>query len=295
MGQAFPSRTHWRFFYLIRFGVLVLCTCAPAEGVQFKPTYNPAPVPEAQQPPKNPVLRMWVDEGLISATIADAPLQKVLEDLAARTGVIFEVRSHVNPLVSVRLNRVSIQEAVQRLAPDSNAIFLYSGDPKEPDRVVLIRLFPRAETFPQPSVLYLGTGTVTKGNDMAETPEQAMKVLADNPNVEARLKALEIVADGGGDAAVQALVKAVSDPAPQVRVAAIEALAAREARAALPVVLKRLKDPNPAVRRSAVTAVALLGSDRNIKDLKPLSSDPDTGVAAAAETAVRKLASGIGR
>ena len=125
-----------------------------------------------QQAQKPAVLIMRVDEGRITATIVDSPLQNVLTDLAARTGVIFEVRSQDNLLVSVSLHRVSLQEAVQRIAPGSNTIYLYGKNQGDSDRITLVRLFPRINKSPQPSILYLGTGAITKGNDIAESPPQ---------------------------------------------------------------------------------------------------------------------------
>jgi hypothetical protein len=293
MKSNFPSRNHWRTYYLLRFGVLVLFSAIPAQGAAFQRPQFPTPIPQTQQPQKPAVLRVRVDEDRITATIVESPLQNVLEDLAARTGVIFEVRSQENPLVSVRLNRVSLQEAIQRIAPASNAIYFYSQDQAEPDRITLVRLFPRTGKNPQPSILYLGTGEVTKGNDTADTPAQAWKILAESPSVEARSRAVEILVAAGEDQAIQALMKAVSDPSPQIRVSVIEGLAALNVHAALPGVLKSLKDPNPVVRRSAATAVALLGGAQNIKDLKPLSADQDAGVVAAAEMAIRKLSASV--
>jgi hypothetical protein len=289
----FPNKTCWRASYLFWFGVLVLFTAMRAQGPPFQRPQIMQPAPGVQQSTKKAVLTMRVDEEWITATIVDSPLQNVLAELAARTGVVFEVRSHENPLVSVHLNRVSLQEAIQRIAPGSNAIYLYAQNQTGPERITLVRLFPRIDTSPQPSILYLGTGAITKGNDTADTPEQALNILAESPNADARARAVEVLVDAGDDKAVKALMKAVSDASPQIRVSAIEGLAALNAHAALPHILKCLKDSSPAVRRSAATAVALLGTAQNIQDLKPLSVDRDAGVVAAAETAIRKLSASV--
>ena len=150
----------------------MLFTAMPAQGAPFQRPRAPMPVSGMQQYQKPAVLSMRVDEGRITATIVDSPLQNVLADLAARTGIIFEVRSQENPLVSVNLNRVSLQEAIQRIAPGSNTICFYGKNQGDSDRITLVRLFPRMDTSPQPSILYLGTGTITKGNDIADSPSQ---------------------------------------------------------------------------------------------------------------------------
>jgi hypothetical protein len=172
MKRNFPNKNHWRAYYLLRFGVLVLFTAIPAQGAPFQRPRAPMPVSGTQQFQKPAVLSMRVDEGRISATIVDSPLQNVLADLAARTGIIFEVRSQENPLVSVTLQRVSLQEAIQRVAPASNTIYFYGKNQGDSDRILLVRLFPRIGTPPQPSILYLGTGAITKGNDIADSPSQ---------------------------------------------------------------------------------------------------------------------------
>jgi len=172
MKRNFPNRNHWRAYYLLRFGGLVLCTAMPAQGSPFQRPNAPMPVSGMQQYQRPAVLSMRVDEGRITATIVDSPLQNVLADLAARTGVIFEVRSQENPLVSLNLHRVSLQEAIQRIAPGSNTICFYGKNQGDSDRITLVQLFPRIGTSQQPSILYLGTGTITKGNDIADSPSQ---------------------------------------------------------------------------------------------------------------------------
>jgi hypothetical protein len=172
MKRNFPNRNHWRAYYLLRFGALVLFSAMPAQGAPFQRPKAPMPASGMQQFQKPAVLSMRVDEGRITATIVDSPLQNVLADLAARTGIIFEVRSQENPLVSMSLHRVSLQEAIQRIAPGSNTIYFYGKSQGDSDRITLVQLFPRIDTSPQPSILYLGTGAITKGNDIADSPLQ---------------------------------------------------------------------------------------------------------------------------
>jgi HEAT repeat protein len=235
-------------------------------------------------------MKMRVEEGKITADITDTPLQVVLRELAERTGVIFEVRSQENFFVSIHLQRVSLQEAIQRIASGTNAIYLY-GQGEESATLKLVRLFPRTPPVQQPALVYLGTGVVTKNNNAVETPEQALQVLASYATLEDRETAIEVLAKNKGEAAVKALTDCIADPAPEIRVAAIEGLAAMGARVALPEILKSLKDSHPGVRQSAATAVALVGDAGNLRDLKPLTSDKDASVATAAEVAIGKLSS----
>jgi|WetSurSiteA1Bulk_404760.scaffolds.fasta_scaffold09112_2 hypothetical protein len=273
--------------------MLTLCANLPAQRPQFPPplpTQRPQVSPPTVQQQNKGFMKMRVEEGKVTADITDTPLQVVLQELAEWTGVIFEVRSQENSPVSIHLQHVSLQEAIQRITPGSNTIYLY-GQGEESAKLKLARIFPRTPPVQQPALVYLGTGAVTKNNHTVETQEQALQALASSAILEDREMAIEVLVKNKGEVAVRALTDSIADPAPEIRVAAIEGLAAMGARAALPEILKSLKDSHPGVRQSAVTAVALLGDAGNLKDLKPLTSDKDTSVATAAEVAIGKLSS----
>ena len=269
---------------------LALCEATPAQRQR-----PPIPVQRQRpQPPSIPeVLVMRVDQGRITADISNTPLQKVIREFAERTGIIFEVRAEDNPRVSVHLYDVSFQEAVQRIATESNTMFFY--DKEKPEHIALVRIFPRTGSVKQPSIIYLGTGSITKGNDDIDTPEQALRVLEESASLEARIRAIEILSQSASDDAVEALMKSISDESPEIRRAAIEGLASGGKRESLPKILSCLKDPNSEVRQSAVTAVALLGDESNLNDLRPLRGDKDAGVAAAVDTAIQKLSASVAR
>ena len=188
----------------------------------------------------------------------------------------------------MHINRIPLQEFIQRVTAGSNAMFFY-GQGAESDRITLVRFYPRTAQVQQPAIVYLGTGVVTKTTNTVETADQALQVITGNASIEDRELAIEFLVKTKNDLAIKALMNCISDPAPEIRVASIEGLAAIGASEALPAIIKTLKDEHPGVRQSATTAVALLGSSENLKDLRPLSFDKDPSVAAAAEMAIRKL------
>jgi hypothetical protein len=284
MNSRHSDFCRWTSFGLILLLTIVLCPNAPAQRPLRN---NRPPVPGPTQENKPSLLSIRVDGDRITAKISDCPLQDVLREFADRTGVIFEVRSHDNPLVSVHLDHIPMQESIQRITSGSNTIFIF--DKNNPQRISMVRLFPRTSPPVQPGIIYLGTGAVIKTNEDVETPEQALKVLAESTNPETREKAVEVLVNTKGDDVVKGLMNYISDPAPEIRSAVIEGLAALGAHEALTEILKKLRDANSGVRQSATTAVALLGDAKNIKDLKPLATDKDPSVAAAAELAIRKL------
>jgi hypothetical protein len=260
---------------------------------QGRPLLPPNRMPGAQMPGAAAAapaeMKMRVEDGFVTGEIRSTPIQKVLEELAARTGLVFEVSIQEDDPVTITFYKVTIQEAVQRLTGTNNSIFYY-GDAAGGNKIQMVRIFSRPGKTPQPSLRYIGTGAVTRNDDdIVETPEQAVKALAENKKVDLRQKAVEILVAAKGEAAIQALTQAVGDAAPEVKVAAIEGLATLGARSALPQILKCLGDPHPGVRQSAIVAVALLGDAVNLKELLPLRKDPDASVATAAETAIKKL------
>ena len=270
---------------LVRTGLLLFLMNAVAQRISAQ---FPVPAAPKQQPVTPCLLKIYVEEGKVTAEIRECPFQDVLRELADRTGIIFEVRAHENPGISIELKGVPVREAIERIASGNNTVFLYAEEAGG-ERISMVRIFPRTQ-LSQPGILYLGTGKITKYGDVFITPEQALKILSESSDVRERENAVAILAAAGpNEAAIKVLTKAVSDPAPEVRIAAIESLAAMEARSALPKILSCFKDNHPGVRQVAATAVGMLGDKENLKQLKPLANDKDASVAAAAEWAMRKL------
>jgi hypothetical protein len=233
-------------------------------------------------------MKIRVEEDHVTADLRDILLHHVLEELAAQTGVVFEIPAQVNPPVSVSFYRVTLQEAIQRIVSGNNSFFYYEPSESAGSRIQLVRIFARGKG--EASLVYIGTGAPTKrAEDALETPEQALKALEENTNVEKRQKAVEILVSAKGEPAIQGLMKALQDPSVEVKVAVIEGLSAIGVRSALPQFQQALKDSHPGVRLSAVQAIALLGDATNVKDLDPLARDKDASVAAAAQIAIRKL------
>jgi len=170
--------------WLTLFGMTVWCWTALAQRRSTRPLQFPAPMAEPPQNDRPAVLKMRLEEGRVTAEITDCPMQNALKELAERTGVIFEVRSQQNPLVSVHLNHVPLAEAIQRIAAGSNTMFFYGRGKPGSEPITRVRIYPRENEPVQPSILYLGTGAVTKSNDPADPSEQALRSPAEGTDVE---------------------------------------------------------------------------------------------------------------
>jgi hypothetical protein len=252
-----------------------------------------APPRGTPAPPAVPAFtKIRFENGLVTAELRAVPIQQALTEFAARTGVVFEIGLHDLTPVTVALYRVGVAEAVTRIVGQNNAILYYAAGDEGAPQVNFVRVIARANKPAQPSLTYIGTGSITKrGEDAAETPEQAVRVLMEGGTSDAKQKAIEILVEAKSEAAPDALKVALDDEAPEVRAAAVEGLASLGKRELVPLMVKALKDKNPGVRQSALTGIALVGSADNLKDVRPLVKDRDASVAAAAEGAVRKLAS----
>ena len=253
-----------------------------------RPLPKPRPAPE---PPPSPLkMKIRFEDGNVTAELQSVPIQLALAELAARTGIVFEIGLHDTTTVTVSLYKETPAEAVMRIAGRNNAILYYDTGEDGSPKVTFARIIASVDRPAQPSLSYIGTGTISKrGDDVAETPEQALRVLKEGGSPEAKEKAIELLVTSKADAAPEALSAALADEAPEVRAAAVEGLASLGDRDMLEQIVKALRDKNPGVRQSALTAVALLGDSDNLKDVRPLVKDPDASVVAAAESAVRKL------
>jgi hypothetical protein len=248
--------------------------------------------PAARSQPAPALLKMRLEGDQVSADIVATPLQQVLEELAAHTGIIFEVAVPLNPPLSLKLYRVPLPEAIQRIVGINDSIVQYGQDISGHSRIQFVKIFPKGLKGQFAGLRYIGTGAPTKSAiDAPETMAEALKALTESKNVAAREKAVEVLAATPGDVSIQALTAALNDPADEVKVAAIEGLTRLGARSALPQIIQGFKHSHPAVRQSAVEAVAQLGTESNVRDLRPMAGDKDAAVAAAAALAVRKLSS----
>jgi HEAT repeat protein len=245
---------------------------------------------QPNQPSEPASIKLRVEGQEVVGQIRNAPLQQVLEELAAWSGIIFEIESQENPQVTVTFYRVPLLEAIQRLTGNNNSIVYSEKDESGQNQIRLVRIFTRTPRPTPPSLHYLGAGAITKrSDDVVDSPEQALAVLSGSSNLAARQKAIEVLVATKGAPAIQALKTALTDPAVEIKVAAIEGLYTLGVHDALPQILLALKDEHPGVRQSAIIAVGLLGDAKNVKDLRPLLKDPDRSVAAAADVAIQKL------
>ncbi len=123
---------------------------------------------QVEDPTQNVIpssLSVQVKDGKINASIKNVPLQQVLEELALRSGIIFQIQSQDNPAVSITLQGVSLTEAIQRIASADDLIFYHGMNSSGQNVIQLVKIYPRGEVPQQPSIRYIGSGAVTRTNE----------------------------------------------------------------------------------------------------------------------------------
>ncbi len=282
----------WRLWFSLFWGMMVFALPSFGQVVGRPPT-RVSPIMQPNRSDEPASMKMRLEGQDIVAQIRNTPLQDVLAELAAWSGVVFEIDSQENPPVTITFfldARVSLPEAIRRLTGNNNSIAFYDRDEAGQARINFVRILTRTPRPNPPTLHYIGSGAITKrSDDIVDSPEQALAVLAGSSNLAARQKAIEVLAATKTAPAIQALKMALTDPAVEIKVAAIDSLASLGVHDALPQILPALKDAHPGVRQSAVVAVGLLGDAKNVKDLRPLLKDPDGSVVAAADVAIQKL------
>ncbi len=281
----------WRLCLTLIWGIVWVTLPSYAQVAR-----QPARIPAMMRntvPDEPQSMRLRLEGQDVVAQIRNTPLQDVLAELAAWSGVVFEIESLENPKITITFYSeaaVSVDEAIQRLTGDNNSIAFYERDEAGQARVSFVRILTRTPRPTPPTLRYIGTGAITKrSDDIVDSPEQALAVLSGSANLTARQKAVEVLAAAKSAQAIAALQAVLTDPAVEIKVAAIDSLAGLGVHEALPKILPLLKDAHPGVRQSAVVAVGLLGDAKNIRDLRPLLKDPDGSVVTAANVAIQKL------
>ena len=274
-------------------GPVIIQPSPPGFGTPARPMIlmsNRPGVAVSNQSDDPPSMRLRMEGQDVTAEIRNVSLQSVLDELSAWSGVVFEVESQDDPKVSINLYHVTLQEAVQRLTANHNSVDYFGHDETGQDRLNFVRVISRTPRPAPPVLRYIGTGAVTKRIDeIVDSPEQALAVLAGSTNLVARQKAIDVLVATKSAVVIEILKAVLNDPDVEVRVAAIDGLASLGARDALPDIMPALKDAHPGVRQCAVLAIGMLGDKANVKDVRPLLHDEDPNVAASAGIVMQKL------
>jgi len=196
-----------------------------------------------------------LNDGLLTAEFHDAPLPQVLAEVGKVAGFKFVRVADFNdfPRISGSFQNRPLQQAVKRLAANTNSIFFYSPDDGAQSQRVISQLW------------LLGPG---EAGDISAQPVEAADGLQ---HAEAEIRsqaALRLVQQQGEEAVVEKLsVLLHTDRDPLVRSRVAIALGSLKDERAVPELESALRDTSFSVRAQSMSALGRIGGERATRAL----------------------------
>jgi HEAT repeats len=276
----------------------------------------------AESPAAATDLSVTVAEGRLSVRVAEAPLEAVLEAIAAQTDVAITIRGDPGTVRPQAFADLPLDLGIRRLAGERGLMMMFAraNDRGAPGRLREVRVYgdrPSDDVARPRHPL-----TRTLGRIAAEPPPRleppsyeelakkgkaerlmTLRILArqqddaaiallgalaaQDPDATVRRIAATALGNIGGETAAAALEPALADADVEVRIQAMRGLHVISGEAAAgPLGELAVGDADPGLRRQAVHLLATLRSDAAWSTVELASSDPDASVREAAEEAL---------
>lgn len=305
------AQTRWRILPLTGLVVLLLGLGQPALTAE-----TPA---EAVQEGAEPVLDVWMEDGLLSLEAQDAPLAEVLAEIAEAANFRLVTKADLTVPVTKSFEKVPVGEAIARLLGRMSSVALYEPAPDGDGRVLAeLRILSGRpgdaaatamadddgveEPLPSPELALEGTDPHLDrlreqvGKMSATAARDLTAAAAGDEDPVARRIAVVGLGNLGAKTvgpaqtrARRALEEALSDEDELVRQRAVQGLtriAGKDALEPLRQVLS--EDPAPKVRRMAAARLGRIDDDAALSALVAAQSDSDPSVREAASTALAR-------
>ena len=279
-----------------------------------------AAVTVAADEASKPAMLVRVDDGLLSVQLDEAPLEAVLEAIAAQTEVVITLRGDLGAVRPQAFSDVPLGEGIRRLVDEHASLMIYEqptargaagrlrelrvhgqvvsdeATPGDRARSQRVRTLRQAPNHPPPAPLptYQELALKAKGERLGairklarREDEAALEVLgalvAQDPDATVRRIAATALSNLGGEDAAAALEVGLGDQDADVRIQAMRGLQAIEREdGAERLGALALGDDNPEIRRQAVHLLGTLRSAEAWSTIESATSDPDDAVRAAA-------------
>lgn len=235
-----------------------------------------------------------VEEGLVSADAANAPLDAIVETLANASGLRLVRREPLQRRVDLRLDRRPLTEALDELLQAESYLLLLPG---ESDAAVDLRSVPgtlwiftegsdeaaSAIEFFETVLLQGGIGEKKAAiRELRRLGTRAavrsLSLALGDPDERARAAAMEALTTIGSDEALAALASAAAAGEAAARADAAESIAMAGGPSARAYLALALGDDDPLVRAAAVESLGDLGDARSRDILRTALADPDAEV-----------------
>lgn len=195
------------------------------------------------------IIRIELNDGLLTAEIHDAPLPRVLAEIGKLAGFRFVQVADFDdfPRINSNFEKLPLQVAVERLVANTNRIFFYEGEEDDSERVI--------------SQLWL-LGPGEDGVDTTQHSEADSRLQHEEPLVRSQA-VLRLVQQQGAESVLEKLsVLLQTDQDPLVRSRVAIALGSLGDERAVPELESALLDTNFSVRAQSMTALGQIGGDR---------------------------------
>jgi hypothetical protein len=256
-----------------------------------------APVPSVSAS-RNPgtagsPLLIRFSNNLLTVKLKDAPLEKVLTEIAHQAGIQIVFYGLLEGVVSADFTDLPLDEGLRRLIRDLDHIFLYREGKtgiSEPE-VKKVLVYSKKGKKPNERLRtgLIGPQKRPTQDPPTASPEFGVKALEDK-DPEVRQEAVDRLAESKDERAIIELTKVLlNDKDGDVRESAAEALGELGDERAIAPLVQALKDKDAGVRESAVDALGRIGGEAVIRPLMDALKDEDEDVREAAATALKNL------
>jgi HEAT repeat protein len=229
-----------------------------------------------------------VDGSRLSGRVADAPLDRLLREIADQSGLAIHVHGDAGAMITtIDLRGVPLEEGLQRLLRDTAAVFVYAAHPDgESTEAALteIHVYPATArgavldpipAFPRATVAT--PATIANARRLLDAPERVSRRRA--------ARDLGRSGDAGAVAALSDALEREEDAA--VRETMVRALdRARSSDAVRALSRAALTDPDDGVRETAAGALGRTWSETAVLPLLAALGDAQAEVRAAAAAAL---------
>jgi hypothetical protein len=270
--------------------IAILCVLASLSG--FARTTSGAETESATPS----FIEVVVDQGRLTISVQDAPLDEVLQAVGDEAGIAIEMRGDLTASITKSFADVPLYEGIRRLLRGHS--YMLSGDVEQSRRLEISVLTSyRTETAAR-------TGKVSTPND-ERGKLQRIKELAGRNDAEA-IAFLSRLAGGDPSAIVRSqaiaalgrlrteeasapMALALTDSSAAVRIQALRGLKMLKGAAAFEQLQSIAGyDPDPVVRRQAVRLMSDIENPQVSWLLKQAAADPDPRVSREAKQAARR-------
>lgn len=244
-----------------------------------------------------------IKNGTLTASLKEIPLFDILETLADKTGIRFELYADVDRKISAKYERVPLEEGLRRLLSPSSYIIIYRGK-NSPLKKADIHKIIVYDNLRYDSGHRSKTPTVDRNRHKNQVPAlnqtteeadegKSLEAYAERLNdtdPEIREEAISDMVDKYEDAALSYLEEAlVQDGDTDVRSTAAEEIGELDSEAGISILSIGLSDPDEDVRETVVEALGEIGGKRALPALQLALRDESEDVRETAAELIEEI------